>query len=65
MLCMEPIEYSTLTNAVYMFLEGDLGKLTREERHVRISFFRDYIISSKSYIMFGSIQLLLNNNYLD
>ena len=55
MLRIELIEYSTLTNIIYMFLEGDLSKLTREEYYIRISFFRDYIISSKSYIIFGSI----------
>jgi len=64
-LRMEPIEHSALTNAVCMFLEGDLGKPTGEERHVRISFFGDRIISGKSYIMFGSIRLPPNNNYLD
>jgi len=62
---MELIEYLALINTIYIFLEGDLSKLTREEHYIRISFFRDHIISSKSYIIFGSIQLLPNNNYLD
>ena len=62
---MKLIEYSTLINIIYIFLESDLSKLTREEHYIRISFFRDYIISSKSYIIFSSIRLLLNNNYLD
>jgi len=62
---MEPIKYLALTNAIYIFLEGDLSKSTREEYYIRISFFRDHIISGKSYIIFGSIRLPLNNNYLD
>jgi len=33
-LHIELIEYSTLINTIYMFLEGDLSKLTKEERHV-------------------------------
>jgi hypothetical protein len=33
-LRIELIKYSTLTNTIYIFLEGNLSKLTREERYI-------------------------------
>ncbi len=61
----DPILNSALTNARCEFEEGDLGQRigTGMIRHVNISFYGDIIHSGSSYVIFGAIRLLANDDY--
>jgi hypothetical protein len=63
----DPIANSALTNAYCEFEEGDLQQKpgTGMIRHINVSFYGDILRSGRSYIMFATMRLSPNNNYID